>query len=232
MDKVSIILPIYNEKATIDSVLAEWEKELRKSKIDYIFVGCEDGSTDGTKELLEKLKKKYRLILDQKTFRRGYGVAVIDGINTSKTNYILCIDSDGQCDPEDFKKFWQQRQQADVLIGWRVKRRDPIHRKIYSQSFKTVFKLLFPTDVHDPSAPYVLFKKEIIMPYLPYLKYLKEGFWWGFVGMCMKKKLSLKEIIIHHRDRKAGNTQVYRLSKILNIARRNLTGLFRLRFAQ
>jgi glycosyltransferase involved in cell wall biosynthesis len=231
MDKVSIVLPIYNEKDTIESVLAEWEKELVKNKINYTFVGCEDGSTDGTKELLRKLGKKFQLTLNQKDYRRGYGGAVIDGINSSKTNYILCIDSDGQCEPKDFKKFWQQREQADVLIGWRVERRDPFYRKIYSKSFKTVFKLLFPTIIHDPSAPYVLFKKRTIVPHLKYLKYLREGFWWGFIGMCTKKNLSLKEIAIHHRDRKAGNTQVYKLSKIFNIARRNLIGLFRLRFA-
>ena len=229
MDSVSIVLPIYNEKTTIESVLSEWEKELTKNKIDYTFIGCEDGSTDGTKELLKKLEKQFRLTLNQKTTRRGYGGAVIDGINTSKTNYVLCIDSDGQCDPKDFKKFWQQRDRSDVLIGWRVKRKDSLHRKIYSKSFKTVFKFLFPTDIHDPSAPFVLFKKKTIIPHLSYFKYLKEGFWWGFIGTCTKKNLSLKEFPIHHRDRKAGSTQVYKLEKILDIAIRNLVGLFRLR---
>ncbi|MEK7573396.1 MAG: glycosyltransferase family 2 protein [Patescibacteria group bacterium] len=229
MDKVSIVLPIYNEKDTIESVLSEWKKELEKNKIDYTFIGCEDGSTDGTAELLKKLEKKFRLTLDQKAIRRGYGGAVIDGINVSKTNYVLCIDSDGQCDPRDFSKFWKQRDKSDVLIGWRVKRRDSFHRKIYSKSFKTVFKFIFPTRVHDPSAPYVLFKKKTIIPYIAYLRYLKEGFWWGFIGMCTKKNLSLKEIPVNHRNRKTGSTHVYKLEKIIDIAIRNLVGLFRLR---
>ena len=62
-------------------------------------------------------------------------------------------------------------------------------RKLYSGLFKTAFMMMFPTKIHDPSAPFVLFKKEIVEPNMKYLTYLREGFWWGFVGMCIKKKL-------------------------------------------
>lgn len=228
MDELNIILPVYNEVDTIESVLKEWVAHLGPLNLDYHFVICEDGSTDGTKELLESIKTIYPIVLSQKEERRGYGGAVIDGIHTANTSYILCVDSDGQCDPKDFHAFWQIRDASDVVIGWRVNRADNSQRKVFSMLFKTVFRILFTTHIHDPSAPYVLFKKAAILPYLKYLGYLKEGFWWGFVGMCVKVGLSISELPINHRLRVKGDTQVYHLKKIPSIAVRNLIGLVRL----
>jgi dolichol-phosphate mannosyltransferase len=230
-DTVSIVLPVYNERSSIELVLQEWQSELTRLKVSYRFVVCEDGSRDGTSKFLREIKRKYRLTLDQKRTRRGYGGAVIDGISLAKSKYILCIDSDGQCDPKDFAKFWQRRHKADVLIGWRKDRSDALQRKLFSQLFKSVFMFLFPTTIHDPSAPFVLFEKSKITPYLHYLKFLSEGFWWGFIGMCVKKNLSISELSMNHRPRLFGDTQVYHIKKIPSIARRNLLGLVQLRKA-
>jgi len=230
--KLDIILPVYNERDSIKKVISEWQEALDSLKIPHHIIVCEDGSTDGTDKLLRKIRSKYNLILNQKRYRRGYGKAVIDGIKTSRAEYILHVDSDGQCDPEDFKKFWEERNRADVVIGWRVRRADPFQRKLYSFLFKTVFKALFPVKVHDPSCPFVLYKREKILPHLKYLSYLKEGFWWGFVGMCYKKKLSVYEIPIHHRQRYSGTTVVYKISKLPKIVISNLIGLFKLKLAK
>ena len=231
MHQLNIILPVFNEKDTIEIVLQEWKQELDKQNLIYSFIVCEDGSTDGTKELLMQLQKKYPLKLDQKQKRRAYGSAVIDGIKTANSEYILCVDSDGQCDPKDFYTFWKNKEKAQVLIGWRRKRADPLQRKVFSSLFKAIFVVLFPTRIHDPSAPFVLFKKSTVIPHASHLIYLKEGFWWGFVGMCIKKRLQIHEITINHRARLKGNTQIYKAHKILDIFLRNLIGLLRLKIA-
>jgi len=231
MTQVSIILPVYNERKTIEPVLKEWKKELAKLKISSEFVICEDGSNDGTSEFLVKIQKKYLLVLNQVKIRRGYGGAVIDGIRTAKSEYLLSIDSDGQCDPKDFKKIWENKKKADILIGWRTERADAIQRKIFSFMFKTVFKLLFPTSIHDPSAPFVLYKKKIVLPYLKYYKFLKEGFWWGFIGTAVKKGLTVYELPMNHKVRLNGESVVYKAEKIPSIAFRNLIGLIKLKFA-
>jgi len=232
MNQLNIVLPVHNEKDSIESVLEEWKQELDKQNIIYSFVICEDGSTDGTKELLMQLQKKYPLKLDQKQKRRTYGSAVIDGIKTANSEYILCVDSDGQCDPKDFYTFWKNKEKAQVLIGWRRKRADPLQRKVFSSLFKAIFVVLFPTRIHDPSAPFVLFKKQTIIPHASHLIYLKEGFWWGFIGMCVKKKLIVQEIPINHRKRIKGETQIYKMGEMIGISIRNLLGLMKLKLAQ
>jgi dolichol-phosphate mannosyltransferase len=229
MKQLSIILPVYNEKDTIETVLGEWKSVLDKQKITYSFVICEDGSSDGTADLLKEISKKYPLILNQKKQRRGYGKAIIDGIRNADSKFIFCVDSDGQYDPKDFSKFWETRNQSGVLAGWRVNRADNSQRKIFSRMFKVVFKLMFRTKLHDPSSTYVLFKKTTIYPFLNYLTFLDEGFWWGFMGMCVKKNILVKELPISHRKRIKGETKVFNLKEIPEAAFRNFVGLVKLR---
>lgn len=230
---LNVILPVYNERETIESVLIEWEKELKKIGIKYKFIVCEDGSNDGTSKFLRSIKKKYQLILDQKLYRRGYGGAVIDGIMKADSKYILSIDSDGQCDPKDFKKFWKHKNMSDIIIGYRIKRADPLKRIIFSNLFGLVFRTLFPSNekIIDPSCPYLLYKKETVLPLINYFKYLKEGFWWGFIGASFKHNLSIYQIPVKHRERAFGETVVYQNNKIVSIAIRNLIGIFKLKFS-
>ncbi len=233
MSSLSIILPVYDEKEVIEYVLSEWKIFLDKNKIRFNFIICEDGSTDGTKELLKKLKLNYPISLNQKKKRRGYGSAVLDGIKSAQSEFLLCVDSDGQCNPEDFPKFWKKRMSADILIGWRRRRSDPLQRKVFSLFFRIIYKLLFSASIHDPSAPFVLFKRRAILSYTKYLSYLNEGFWWGFIAVAIKAKLSINEIPIHHRKTQRGDkTKVYTLDKIPSIAFRNLVGILLLRFAK
>ena len=229
MDQLHVILPVYNEKGGIYTVLKSWKKELDRYRISYRILVCEDGSTDGTKEILKSVQNKFNLILNQKSYRRSYGGAVIDGIKSSSAEFILCIDSDGQCNPKDFGKFWNRRGLADVIMGWRTKRNDPYQRRVYSSLFKIAFKLLFSTPLHDPSCPFVLFKRQKVVSYIKMLKFLKEGFWWGFVGMCVKKNIAIEEIPIRHNVRLSGTTKVYTLAKTPYIAVNNLIGLIKLK---
>ena len=95
--KISIVLPIHNEFENLNSLLKEWNKELEKiSHISFEFVLVEDGSTDGTKDLIKKLENIYPIINLSSEKKRGYTKAVLDGIASSKGDYILCTDSDNQ----------------------------------------------------------------------------------------------------------------------------------------
>lgn len=227
---LGIVFPVYNERHTIEPVLKEWIAELNRLQLSYTIVVCEDGSTDGTSEFLRKIQKKYKFLLSQSAERRGYGGAVLAGIALAPTTHILSVDSDGQCDPADLEPFLQKLGAADVLIGWRQNRADALQRKIFSQTFHTFFTMLFPTKVHDPSAPFVIYPKTLALQHETDLRFLKEGFWWGFVAMCVKHGYTIAELPMNHRPRLAGDTQVYHLKKIPDIALRNGIGLLKLRF--
>jgi len=89
--ELSVIFPVYNERHTIETVIREWRKELRRLRINFQIIICEDGSSDGTSQFLKKISSKYKLLLNQKKTRRGYGQAVIDGIKLATSEYILSV---------------------------------------------------------------------------------------------------------------------------------------------
>lgn len=229
MDTLQVILPVFNEVESISAVLDEWKNVLDPLNITYAYIICEDGSTDGTIPLLQSLKKKHPLVFNQKEYRRGYGMAVIDGISSADAAYIFCSDSDGQCDPHDFITLWNHRSATSVVKGYRAQRADAQQRKLFSGLFGGLHRLLFPSDLKDPSAPFVLFNPSLIRPYLDQLMFLSEGFWWGFTAVCIKNNIPIKEFSMTHRKRMKGSTNVFHLRKIPAIAMRNIIGLIKLK---
>lgn len=229
---LAIILPVHNEADTLGRVLSEWDSSLRKiPSLDHVFIICEDGSTDGTKELINDLGRRYPILNNSVQWRRGYGQAVRDGLNLATTDYVLCIDSDGQIGPDEMPQIWKRRSEERFLMGSRYPRLDPPVRLIYSRLFKVYHMALFPTRLNDPSCPFVFGPKKLFDKVAPLLIYMNEGFWWGFAGASWKLQVPIDEIRIRHRERFAGNTQVFKLSKMPGIGLRNSIGLLKLRFA-
>ena len=226
---LSIILPVFNEVKSLEHVISSWSKYLIEKKITHEFVICEDGSTDGTKELIRKLEKIYIISNQSSKDRRGYGKGVISGIIAAKYEFILCIDSDGQCMPDSFDEFFRDRNIADILIGNRKPRMDPKIRIIYSKLFKLIHDYLFNSKIQDPSCPYVLARKDIYKKLINKLSFMREGFWWGFVGAAKMYKLKFHQINIIHYERYDGSTVVYKFSKMPMIIFRNILGLIKLK---
>ena len=226
---LSIILPVFNEVKSLEHVISSWSKYLIEKKIIHEFVICEDGSTDGTKELIRKLEKIYIVSNQSSKDRRGYGKGVISGIIAAKYEFILCIDSDGQCMPDSFNEFFRDRNIADILIGNRKPRMDPKIRIIYSKLFKLIHDYLFNSKIQDPSCPYVLARKDIYKKLINKLSFMREGFWWGFVGAAKMYKLKFHQINIIHYERYDGSTVVYKFSKMPMIIFRNILGLIKLK---
>ncbi len=229
MSSLSIILPVFNEVKSLEYVLNNWSEFLKSENIQHEFVICEDGSTDGTKDLVKKLMATLPISDQSTNHRRGYGGGVIAGIKAAKYEYILCIDSDGQCMPDSFLDIYNKRTDADIVIGIRSPRRDPFIRKIYSGLFHSLHWILFRSGVSDPSCPYILAKKEIYIKLLPKLSYMREGFWWGFVGSAVLYKMKFLQAKIVHYPRYDGSTVVYKISKMPGIIIRNIIGLIKLR---
>ena len=201
------------------------------SQTCIIFIICEDGSTDGTVELIVEFERRYPIVKNSVPWRRGYGQAVRDGIGLSETDYVLCIDSDGQIGPDQINEVWRRRSEHHFLIGWRYSRRDRSVQLIYSRLFKLFHRLLFPNRLLDPSCPFVLGHTKLFQRVVPLSIYMKEGFWWGFVGACWKLNIPIEKIRISHRERLSSDTQVYKLAKMPEIIFRNCVGLLKLRFS-
>jgi len=222
--EVEVLLPVHNEgesvEATIRGMFGELSEVARTG-----FIVCEDGSRDNSKQVLTDLAQQLPIRLNLSDARKGYSRAMREGMEMLQADYLLCLDSDGQCDPRDFAGFWRAREHADVVIGWRTQRADSLVRRIFSRFFFIFYQPLFRVPVHDPSCPYVLMRKSVAKQMAKELGCMKEGFWWEFVARAHRRGFTLREIPVHHQLRSAGVTQVYKWRKMPGIFFRHLAAL-------
>ncbi len=164
--KVSIIIPVYNEKNTIESLLARvssvavpgWEKEI---------IVVEDCSTDGTGEVLKKLVNQYKIIFHEKN--QGKGAALKTGFAAATGDYVLVQDADLEYDPGEYPKLLEpvQKYDADVVYGSRFMGGEA-HRVVYfwhylGNKFLTLLSNMFTNlNLTDMETCYKLFRREII----------------------------------------------------------------------
>ncbi|HEY8286666.1 MAG TPA: glycosyltransferase family 2 protein [Chloroflexota bacterium] len=114
--KVSIIIPVYNEVSTIREILAR----VRSSPIEKEIVVVDDGSTDGTQELLaQETAPETRVVLHRRN--QGKGVAIRTGLKHAVGDYVLIQDADLEYDPADYELLIRPilRGKATVVYGSR-----------------------------------------------------------------------------------------------------------------
>jgi len=227
--ELEILLPVYNEVEYIEKLLKGIHKAIKK-KINYRFLVCEDGSSDGTKELLKQLRKKYNLKLISKKKRKGFSKAVQDGIKNANADYLLMMDSDGQCDFKNILKLWKYRKEFDSINAYRIKRIDYAYRKLFSTTCYILYQILFNVPLKDPSFTFMMVSKKVYKSLNNYNILCPDGFSWEFNARAKIKGFKFKEIKIIHKKRKYGETKIYTYKNLPKIAIRHLIGMLKIKF--
>jgi glycosyltransferase involved in cell wall biosynthesis len=229
-DQIDVVLPAHNEGDGIEQVLREFHDVNAAKDISVRFVICEDGSTDNTVEVIRNLAEELPIELITSPERKGYSRAVVDGLRAATAPLVGFIDSDGQCDPDDLEHLLALAPENDLVVGYRVPRNDALYRRVMSRSFKFVYERLFPLRLPDPSCPFMVIHPSALEQTLrgnPGL--LRQGFWWEFYARANAAGLRIATVPIRHRVRLAGETKVYRPTKIPAIATEHIRALFMLR---
>ncbi len=227
--ELEVVLPAHNERDSIGPTLEEIHSTIT-SRLPSTIIVCEDGSSDGTPEHVSRLATRLPIDLHSSEERKGYSRAVKDGLLAVRAPWVLCLDSDGQCDPADFWKLWDRRNEGPVVVGWRKPRRDPWLRRLLSRVFYFAFRILFRSPLHDPSSPMVLISRTTIQELAPRMGKMDQGFWWEFSARCCQAGIEPIEVPIRHRLRSAGETHIYRLTRLPGIFIRHLAALVEIRF--
>ncbi len=228
-NSLQILMPAHNEGKHIKNHIIKVNNILKK-KIKFSFLICEDGSSDNTLETLKKMEKKYKIRVLSKKKKQGYSTAVMSGIKIANADYLLIMDSDGQCDPRQIFKFWNLRKKADLVVGYRIKRRDFLYRKFFSDFAKLVYGFFFKVKLKDPSFAFSLIRKDVYKSLQNFTPSMPDGFFWEYNARAIYKGYKLLEVGINHKKRKYGSTQIFHVWKLPKIALINFVGLLRVKF--
>ena len=210
---LAIVMPIYNEEANIIRVLTAWAECLRGLGVKFQFIALDDGSRDGTHAALLQWEAENpaEICVVHKpnsghgmTCRTGYDIAV-----NSQAEWILQIDSDGQCDPAHFADFWSRREGHDCIFGFRKKRDDGLARVITSSICRLGSCLISGQDLRDPNVPYRLLRRSALEAAL---RHIPPGFNIHNVALTyvLKKLPGLRwdYVPIHFLDRQGGTNSI------------------------
>lgn len=206
--KLSIVIPCYNEKATIETILQEIKDvNLGSTKKEIIII--DDGSKDGTRPLLKKLAAKNKSIsLIFQKVNQGKGAALKRGILASTGDVVVIQDADLEYDPQEYKRLLYpiERGHAQVVYGSRFIGGEP-HRIIYfrnqvANKFLTFLSNVFTgLNLTDMETCYKMMRGDLARDLAKDLKAARFGFEPEITARIAKNGAAVYEIGISYYGR-------------------------------
>jgi len=164
-ETLSILIPIYNEEGNLSLLYEKLMTALKKAGRPYEVIFVDDGSSDGTMEILLDLRERNPNVKIV-SFSRNFGqtAALSAGIDFSKGDIIIPMDGDLQNDPEDILPLLQKIEEGyDVVSGWRKGRKDPfLTRRLPSIIANKMISWVGGVHLHDYGCTLKAYRRDIL----------------------------------------------------------------------
>lgn len=201
---LSVFFPAYNEKDNLKETVHKAVNVLKKLGIKWEVLIVDDGSKDGTDKVADALSKEDKNIRAIHQSNGGYGTALRTGFYSSKNEWIVYTDSDGQFDFSEIIKFIEKSDQADLVWGYRIKRNDPFFRLVLAKGWKLVIFLFFGFALKDVDCGFKMVKKAVIEK-IPELKSTRGGMINAELAIKAKQNgFKIVQVGVNHYPRTAG----------------------------
>ncbi len=208
-NSISIILPALNEEGNIEAAIQDIQLYFHSREEKYEIIVINDGSTDSTGEIAERLVKENGSVrVIHHPINKGYGSALKEGFENSKYKYVFFTDSDRQFDIKglDILLPLIKTDAVEIIIGYRLKRKDPFLRRFLSWGYNSLVGYLFDLNVKDIDCAFKIFRKDIFSKieiesknFFVNTEVLAKAMYFGF---------NVLEVGVPHFPRTAGKTTV------------------------
>lgn len=201
---VSIVIPLYNEEESLRELTQKIVGVMTGMRTSYEMIFVDDGSTDGSFQVLKDLHAKNRAVKVIR-FRRNFGksAALSVGFREARGKFVVTMDADLQDDPEEIPGLLQAMDDRyDLISGWKKKRHDPITKTIPSRFFNFVTRVMTGIPIHDFNCGLKAYRGEVVKElnvygelhrYIPVLAH--------YAGYRVGEK------VVQHHPRKYGHTK-------------------------
>lgn len=199
--KLSVIIPVYNEVKNIREII----KRVQSTRLSNEIIIVDDGSQDGTREVLQKLdgKRKVRVVLHDKN--QGKGAAVVTGMSAATGDILLIQDADLEYDPRDYPALLQpiKEELADVVYGSRflgaAHRVAMFWHQVANRLLTFMTNILYDSILTDMETGYKVFRREVIEGMT--IRSKRFNFEPEFTAKILKRKYRIFEVPITFNPR-------------------------------
>lgn len=201
---ISVVVPLYNEKESL-SELAQWIDRVCKAEgLSYEIIMVDDGSDDGSWQVVEQLKAQYGETLKAIHFMRNYGksAALYCGFEAAQGEVVFTMDADLQDSPDEIPAMRKMilEEGYDLVSGWKRKRYDPIGKRLPSKFFNWTARTVSGIKLNDFNCGLKCYRKSVVKSIEVY------GEMHRYIPILAKnagfKRIGEKEV--HHQARKYG----------------------------
>lgn len=208
----SVIIPLKNEAENIEQLVDELETVMQGLQAPWELICIDDGSTDGTRSVLEILKKTkpyLRLVFFKKNY--GQSSAFDAGFKEAKGQYVITLDGDGQNDPRDIPQLIEWMKDGDLVCGIRAKRKDPLHKRWISKIANYVRSSLCADGVQDTGCSLKIYKRSALNQIKMY-----QGMHRFLPALFQIEGFKVSECPVNHRERLRGKSNYNFFNRSLN----------------
>lgn len=213
-NSISVFFPCYNDKGTIASLVLDARTVLEKITDDYEIIVVDDGSTDGSRDLLLAMQgdtPQLKLVMHENN--RGYGGALRSGFKAASKELVVYTDGDGQYDVKELPLLLEKMADGiDVVNGYKIKRNDPLYRIVIGWLYQYFIKALFQIKIKDVDCDFRLIRKKAV-------EAIKLESNTGTICIELVKKIEkagfkFKEVGVHHYFRTYGKSQFFNFKRV------------------
>lgn len=200
---VSAFFPAHNEADNIGSLTEKTVAALSRLVDDFEVIIVNDGSKDGTREIADEFAGRIPQVRAvHHEINRGYGGAVKTGFASATKDWVFFTDGDGQFDVNEIELLLEHVDDHDAVVGFRMDRQDPAHRKLFAFCWGTLINLLFGFRVKDIDCAFKLFRRT----YFDGVELQAEGavISTEFFAILKRNGARIKQVGVHHYPRLAG----------------------------
>jgi len=212
---LSLIIPTLNEEESLPELMAWIDRVVREHHIATVeAIIVDDGSSDGTWEVVKKLKSQYPFVKGIR-FRRNYGksAALQKGFEAARGAIVITMDADLQDSPDEIPELMRMihEEKFDLVSGWKKKRKDPLGKTVPSKLFNAVTRRASGIHLHDFNCGLKAYRHEVVKNievygemhrYIPVI-----AKWAGFTRIGEK--------IVQHNPRKFGQSK-FGIERMIN----------------
>lgn len=216
---ISIFFPCYNDSRSIKKLVIDAFATLKKIANKHEVIVIDDGSTDNSRKILEKLAvnyKEFKVILHGTN--KGYGGVLQTGFHNATYEWIFYTDGDGQYDVKNLTLLAQLiSDDVDFINGIKIARKDPTYRVIAGNIYSFLVRWFFWTPIHDIDCDFRLIRKKIIEKIT--LKSTSGSICAELIKKAQRAGARFQEVGIPHFERRFGHSQFFQPKRILHTFR-------------